>query len=215
MVTKKVADDATHVTIPSPNLMVASFTITGTAPYVQHKFSEKARKTMHDAQEAGSQAKKGKKKTARDFWADYTAAMHASSKKWYGIPAGAFRCAMVSACRIVGFKMTLAKLGIFILADGFDADEGTPLIKITKGKPEYSEHAVRLPNGSCDLRARPMWNPGWEAVVRIRYDGDMFDATSVANLMMRVGEQVGIGEGRPDSPNSCGMGWGTFSIAEK
>jgi hypothetical protein len=32
--------------------------------------------------------------------------------------------------------------------------------------------------------------------------------------MHRVGAQVGIGEGRPDSKNSTGMGWGTFEIKE-
>jgi hypothetical protein len=28
----------------------------------------------------------------------------------------------------------------------------------------------------------------------------------------RVGQQVGICEGRPDSKNSAGMGWGLFDI---
>lgn len=40
-------------------------------------------------------------------------------------------------------------------------------------------------------------------------------AVDVANLMNRVGAQVGIGEGRPDSKNSAGMGWGLFSIETK
>jgi hypothetical protein len=35
----------------------------------------------------------------------------------------------------------------------------------------------------------------------------------VTNLMQRVGLQVGIGEGRPDSRESAGLGWGTFAIA--
>jgi hypothetical protein len=30
-----------------------------------------------------------------------------------------------------------------------------------------------------------------------------------------VGRQVGIGEGRPDSRNSCGMGWGLFEIVNR
>jgi len=30
-----------------------------------------------------------------------------------------------------------------------------------------------------------------------------------------VGLQVGIGEGRPDSKNSAGMGWGMFTIEDK
>jgi ribosomal protein S17 len=41
---------------------------------------------------------------------------------------------------------------------------------------------------------------------------DQFKVQDVANLLSRVGEQVGICEGRPDSKNSAGMGWGTFQV---
>jgi hypothetical protein len=50
----------------------------------------------------------------------------------------------------------------------------------------------------------------WQAKVRVRFDADLFTPADVANLMLRAGLQVGIGEGRADSPNSCGMGWGHF-----
>jgi len=36
----------------------------------------------------------------------------------------------------------------------------------------------------------------------------------VTNLLARMGMQVGIGAGRPDSTDSAGMGWGTFRIAK-
>ena len=75
--------------------------------------------------------------------------------------------------------------------------------------------AVRNESGVCDLRPRPMWRKGWEAVVRVRFDGDQFTLIDVANLLLRAGMQVGIGEGRPDSRNSCGMGWGLFRLAEE
>ena len=119
---------------------------------------------------------------------------------------------MISACRTVGFQMTKSKLGVFIEPDGFDATDASPLVRILKGEPEYSELPVRNATGVVDLRARPMWQPGWEADIRIRFDGDMFSVEDVANLLLRVGCQVGIGEGRPDSPKSCGMGWGLFDI---
>ena len=66
---------------------------------------------------------------------------------------------------------------------------------------------------TVDLRARPMWDSGWSATVRVTFDLDQFSLQDVGNLMMRVGRQVGIGEGRPDSRNSAGMGWGLFDIA--
>jgi hypothetical protein len=56
-----------------------------------------------------------------------------------------------------------------------------------------------------------MWKQ-WKMTVRVRYDADMFSHNDIINLMMRVGQQVGIGEGRPDSKNSAGMGWGLFDI---
>jgi hypothetical protein len=121
---------------------------------------------------------------------------------------------MISACRTVGFKMTVAKLSVFVLPDGFDKDDGTPLVKILKGTPRQHEGLVRLATGVADIRIRPMWAPGWEAEVRVRFDADQFTATDVAHLMMRVGMQVGVGEGRPDSKNSAGMGWGTFNLQE-
>ena len=108
--------------------------------------------------------------------------------------------------------MTLAKLSVFIEADGFDADDNTPLIKIIKGDPQYSESVVRNETGVIDLRARPLWKPGWEAQVKVRYDADQFTTNDIANLMLRVGCQVGIGEGRPDSKKSTGMGWGLFEV---
>jgi hypothetical protein len=55
----------------------------------------------------------------------------------------------------------------------------------------------------------------WSADVNISYDSDQFTSTDVANLLQRVGQQVGIGEGRPDSKMSAGMGWGTFTLANE
>lgn len=200
------------VTIKPPNFQTAVFHITGTAPYVQHKFSAKAREQMRATQEAGSTARSKRAKAAKDFNAAYEGAMYRSGDGWTGIPAPSFRNGMISACRTVGFKMTLAKLSVFIDADGFDVDDGTPLVRISKGEPRYHESLVRLPTGVADIRARPMWEPGWEAEIRITFDGDQFTLSDVSNLLMRVGMQVGIGEGRPDSKNSAGMGWGTFRV---
>lgn len=203
---------AQNVTISPPNFISVDLTIRGTTPFVQNKFSKKARETIKASQEAGSTARKGTKREPKDFAGNYEGAIHRTPEGWAGIPAPAFRSAMISACRTVGFQMTKAKLGFFVEADGFDADDGTPLVKITKGEPHYTEHFTRNETGVVDLRARAMWDAGWEAVVRVRFDGDMFTPTDIANLMMRAGLQVGVGEGRPDSKKSAGMGWGLFML---
>lgn len=208
---KKPTTQETAVQITAPRIHTAEFNIAGTAPYIQLRFSEKAMNAMAEKMKAGSQANKKKAKDARDFDEDFRQAMHISDDGWKGIPASAFRNAMISACRLVGFKMTLAKLSVFVLPDGFDKVDGVPLIKID-GKPEPHIMHARNATGVCDLRVRAKFWP-WSATVRVQYDADQFSATDAANLMTRVGAQVGIGEGRPDSKMSAGMGWGTFKLA--
>lgn len=203
-----------EVQIPAPNFKVAEFTIQGTAALVVNKFPQKAREAMRAKQEQGKQAKKGVPREAKDFELCFQQARHISTDGWDGIPASAFRSAMISACRLVGFKMTIAKLGLFVVADGTDRDEGTPLVRIVADEePARLEMATRNETGVCDIRVRPQWRE-WGAKVRIRFDADLFSVDDVTNLLMRAGLQVGVCEGRPDSKNSTGMGWGTFEIVK-
>lgn len=198
----------TQVTIKPANIQTALFNIRGTAPLVQARFSKKAELMAKMA--LGSTANSKRERKARDYEQEMQDAMHISSEGWQGLPAPAFRAAMISACRLVGFKMTLAKLSVFIEHDGIDALDGLPLIKFD-GTPELNTMHTRNATGVVDVRARPMWRE-WSAKVRIRYDADQFTITDVTNLMQRVGMQVGIGEGRPDSRSSAGLGWGTFEL---
>ncbi len=187
------------------------FEISGTVPLKQLRFSEKAKAAIMATQMAGSQAK-GKKRVRekRDYDSDFKQSYYQMSDGSYGIPAAAFRNAMISACRTVGFAMTLAKLSIFCEEDGLDSIDETPLVRL-EGKPTMSIDPVRNANGSCDLRARAKFSK-WKASVRIRFDEDQFSLVDVANLFNRVARQVGIGEGRPDSKKSAGMGLGLFKL---
>lgn len=204
------AKPAAKVTIQPPKFERAAIRIRGTAPYLQHKFTAKARAIIEAKHREGSRSKKGQAKEPRDFEGDVEAAKHISTEGWCGIPAPAFRNALVSACRLVGFQMTRAKLSVFVEADGYDADDRTPLVRI-EGDPTIHEAFVRNESGVVDLRWRPMWEE-WEATVNLRWDADQFSVADIANLLARAGAQVGIGEGRPDSPNSNGLGFGTFEI---
>src|SRR5262245_11713907 len=98
-----------NIIISAPNFKTLGLRIIGTAPYVMHRFGEKAMKQIRDKQVAGSQAKKGQKKESRDFDKEYLEALYQSKDGWHGMPAPSFRRAMISACRTVGFAMTLAK----------------------------------------------------------------------------------------------------------
>lgn len=202
------------VAITPPNMLTARFQIIGTAPLVQNKFSQRVLEGMAADQAAGPSAKKRSKRDAKDFDLCVREATHIAEDGWAGIPASAFRAGLISTCRLLQFPMTLAKLSIFVVADGYERDRFgvQPLVKITKGKPERTDFAVRNATGVADIRPRPMWTEGWEAVVTIRFDADQFTLDDVTNLLARMGEQVGIGAGRPDSKESAGMGWGTFRI---
>lgn len=207
------SDKVQRIVITPPNMQGTIIRIIGTAPYVANKFSKEAQAIMMAKQEAGEQSRKGKKREPKDFQKIYLGMVHYSEDGWIGMPASAFRKAMVSACRLVGFKMVLAKLSVFVMGDGIDRDDGQPLIKIV-GKPVRKDMPVRLANGSTDIMPRPFFHD-WSAKVNLEWDADQFSVTDIGNLMMRVGRQVGIGAGRPDSTNSTGMGWGTFRIDDR
>lgn len=201
-----------QVTVSAPNMQVVELFIRGIDPYVQNKFAAKAMAQIMATQAAGSTARSKKKREPKDFDKVCDDATHHSRDGWVGIPAPAFRNGMISACRLIGFKMTLAKLAVTVKADGYDRDDGTPLVRIY-GHHRRHDGAARNDNGSVDIRCRPMWE-SWMAKVQVRYDADTFTAQDIANLMLRVGLQVGIGEGRNDSKDSCGIGWGSFDLSD-
>lgn len=201
--------------IKAPNFKTHVFLLRGNAPYVSNKFSDEARNMMRAKQAAGSQAKrKGEAKPGRDFDNDFKQSMHLDEKGRPGVPASCFRQAMVSACKTVGFKMTIAKLALFVQHDAIDAGDSSPIVFFSKGEPEHFEAATRNQTGVADIRVRGKWAAGWEIPLRVEYDADMFSAADIENLLRRVGRQVGIGAGRPDSKMSCGQGWGTFDVID-
>ncbi len=209
MTQKKTVSKSEHIVITPPRFDQAVFRIRGTAPYVQHKFSQKARNEILKGQEAPG-GKSRKKREPRDIKTEYAACLHIGEDDRYGIPCSGFRSALIDACRAAGYVMTKAKMSVFCLADTIDADEGTPLVHI-EGTHEPVESAVRLESGTASVAVRPMWRK-WSAAVRLQWDADQFGLVDIANLLTRAGIQVGVGEGRPFSKKSNGMGWGTFEI---
>lgn len=204
-----------HVTIAAPNLVTAVFEIKGNAPLVIHRFSQKAKNGMLGKMEEGTQTKKGKAKhDATDLDQVCEDGKYVSKEGWEGFNASAIRNALISACRLVNFKMTVGKLSLFCVQDGWDKAEPTvPLVRIY-GKSRRLDTPARVATGAFYITIRPCYDD-WSAKVKIRFDADQFKLQDVANLLARAGTQVGIGEGRPDSRDGCGMGWGVFSVIGK
>jgi hypothetical protein len=204
--------ESKQVIIKAPNWERATIHIVGTAPYVQNRFSKYKQNEMAKTQEEGSKAKKTRKgKPPKDFNKIYEESLHISQDGWHGIPATAFRNAMIDACRLTEFDMVRCKMCVKIVPDGLDAENLEPLVKITKGKPRMFVDRVRVGISSTDLAARGMFEK-WEADVTIEWDADVFQAVDVVNLLARAGLQVGVGAGRPLSKTSGGTGKGTWEV---
>jgi hypothetical protein len=210
---KAVDAPAVETVVVTPiNLVQLQVKIRGTAPLVMNAFSEKARMQMMTTMATPKSEKKPKsERPPRDYDAEFEQAHHRGPDGWVGFPCSGYRAAIISACRLAGVVMTRARQAVFIRADGLDVKSGQPLVRIIAGEGERTCMHVRNENGVADIRVRPMWRE-WEAVLTIEYDADWISAESVLNLINRAGYAVGCGEGRPGSPNSVGMGWGTFEI---
>jgi hypothetical protein len=203
----------TTVSIKPPNFGLAQFRIRGLTPLVIHRFSAKTKQEMKQKMETGKAAASRKNREAKSTDDLFQEARYVAREGWDGIHAGAFRAALISACRLVGFKMTLAKLSVFIVPDGVDAKEPQiPLVRI-HAKASKQEDVARVETGQPYVTVRAAYHD-WAADLRLRWDADQFTLSDLSNLLARAGMQVGIGEGRPDSKNSAGMGWGLFQIEE-
>lgn len=209
-----VPKNTASVTIKPPKFDIAVFSARGLAPLVIHRFSAKTKAQMKLKMETGKAAGNKKNREAKSTDDLYEEARYRSADGWDGFNASAVRAALISACRLVGFKMTLAKLSVFVEADGVDASE--PQISLIRiyGDPVKQEDMARVETGQPYVTVRAAYHQ-WSAKIRIRFDADQFTFEDVANLMARVGLQVGLGEGRPDSKHSAGMGWGLFTIEKE
>ena len=217
--TKKTPTEV-HVTIKPPRNEFVPVLIRGTSNYVSNKFSDEAKNMMMQDQMRGEVDKSRKKKREpKNFEAGFRGSLHVlvsdkdgkPLKDCYGIPCVAFRAAMVRAASLCGVEMTKAKMCVFVMPDGFDA-EGNGMVLITRGAPERFDAFVRNDNGSADIRARGRFAPGWEATVTIQYDADFLSADSAVNLLARAGVNVGVGAGRAFSKDSVGQSWGSFEV---
>jgi hypothetical protein len=202
-----------EVQVNAPNMVRAQFTIRGTTPLVIQRFSTKSQEAIMGRQREGttSKTKKGSR-APKDFDQLWKDALYVSNEGWNGFNATAIRCGIISVCRLVDYKMTLAKMSIWCIADGYDMFDNTPLVRITKGEPEQHLGPGRLATGVFDIKSRPLWKPGWEAVVTLGWDQDQFTHNDVTNLLWRMGLQNGLGEGRMNSRQSNGCGWGSFEV---
>jgi len=197
-----------RIEIPEIEIKEMTITVRGTSELITHQFGEKARKKIKSKQAQ----EPTKARAKRDPKAEYLASCYvmpsskykAGHKKCkYGVPASAFKNAMVAACRVTGAQMTVTKIAFHVSADESN------LVNLSFKKMEMREDVVRLagPSRPADLRYRPEFS-GWSCKLRIRYNSRAITAAQLVNLLNNAGFGVGIGEWRPERNGS----FGTFEV---
>lgn len=187
--------------------------IIGTTPLIMHRFSEKAKRQMLDAQQ-------GKKtpKQKRDPQAEYEASMHYTDDG-YGFPVLGFKAATVGAARFFGKDVKMTELRQFIFMHGVPSKDraeilvpvGGPYLDGTQqpAEPKMREDIVRLSMASTDLRYRGEF-ADWSATLVVTYVTSALSRDSVLSLIDAGGMGVGVGEWRPQKSGQNG----TYAIDE-
>lgn len=176
--------------------------IVGTSPLIVHRFDEKAKQMMLEAQQTRTRAKK----TPKDPAADFERSKYLLADGADGFPAVAFKCALVDAARLFdGVKMTELRAALHVEGEGHEQ-----LVRIVAPPPRMREDTVRVGMGTADLRYRAEYSP-WAAELRIGFVPRMISAASVVAIVDAAG-LGGVGEWRP-SKAKTGI-YGTFQVAE-
>lgn len=194
-------------TIRLERLTEAEITIPveGVTPIIPHKWSEKAKRMMRAKQSGQTVRQKREPKDPQEdamaacYWLDDASTIP-------GIPATAFKGAMVDACRFFEAPtMMMAKRMIFVVGEGVDQ-----LIRLD-GKSELREDIPRNETGVVDLRYRYQFYP-WSAQVTIRFPQKLITPESIATLLDAAGRN-GVGDWRPGAPKSNTGTFGQFRVA--
>lgn len=177
-------------------LQTITLTIRGRSPLIQHQWSEKALREMRD-KHAG---KKTKDREARDLQAEADAAMYRTADGKPGIPAMAFKAALISAAhKDIGLEKTLVRKALFL-----NVSDGNAVLPFCEhSEPFTREDCVRVGAGAPDLRYRPQFD-NWSVRLTMECDADLLRTEDVVNLINRAGYGVGICEWRPEKGGEFG-----------
>jgi hypothetical protein len=181
--------------------------IVGLTPLITQRWSEKARRMMLNAQQSTARAKR----EAKDPEANFNEARYRLPDGRDGVPATAFKAAIVHSARLFdGVTQVALRQTIIVEGDARD-DRGDALVAIDYENMIMREDTPRNASGVPDLRYRPQYWP-WRATLRIRtIEGQIKDEISVIRLVNAAGIG-GIGEWRPTSPKSATGTYGTFEV---
>lgn len=188
------------IEIPAPNFREIVVTVRGRPPgLLSDRYGERTRELIKERE---ANPNRRQEKVARDPEAEFLGALYviaqANGKPTrYGFPGPAFHKAMIAAAgRFAGLKNmgpTLAG-AITIEAD---------LVELRASEPIMREDPRSIKGQRSSLIYRA-WFEEWETDLPIRFDADLFTEKQVLNLIARAGEQVGVGNWRPEKKGNFG-----------
>lgn len=191
-----------QVTIPEADLKTISLAIRGIpgSTLLMNRFSEDAGQKIKD-----TQLNKPKKKCPKDPDKVFKGSQYRTADGKLGVPALAFKAAMVRAAKIAGENMTDMRTGFHVIGN---------IIPFTKhSKAIAREDFLSLPAGGRDWKIRTEIE-SWELKVTITFNNNFISADQLANLLSLAGFHCGILDNRPNSPKSSGN-HGLFQMANR
>lgn len=176
--------------------------IVGVTPLIPHQWSEKALRMMRESQSGRAAKAKKEPKVAE---AEAEAATYRLADGRPGMPATAFKAAIVDACKLYdGLPMTRAKIAFHVEGEG--ASQLVPI----EGESEIREDTPRNATGVVDLRYRRYFFP-WSAALRVVVVKSIIDMDSLVNLVDAAGSG-GVGDWRPSAPKSKTGTYGQWQV---
>lgn len=165
------------------------------SPLVMHKWSEKAKKMIRERKGG----RKTKDREPCDPEQEAIDATHLTLDGKPGIPAGAFRKALINAAhRDKGITKVLTSSALFI-----HAPDQSNVVPIKYARREHCEDPVRIGNNQIDLRYRPyFWD--WSCEVTFEVDQSQLRPMDVVKLLDMAGFGVGLLEFRPEKHGDYG-----------
>lgn len=201
--TSEVAEKS-MVTLKPLEDTVAVIHIVGLTPVIPHKWSEKAKSMMPGHPDKPAVAvKKGKRNPTEE--AEGCTYRLPNGKP--GMPATAFKAAIVDACRFFD-KPSMKEAKIWFHVIGVGPDQ---LVEI-RGTQSLREDTPRNANGSADLRYRYAF-ADWTATLHVRFMSNLTDEMSVMALVDAAG-RCGVGDWRPSAPKSNTGTFGTWRVKQ-
>ncbi len=191
-------EDQVSLSITHVHPHVATIPVIGITPLLCNAFGQERKLVI-----LNDQTSKIKLKPPRQPAAEVVKALY-QHEGVLGVPAQAFKSAIVNSCKRVleGIPGTQAKLLINVLPD-----LGSDLVRIWGRFATIRCDRVRNFNGVLDLRFRPQFWP-WGAQIQVSYVKPPLILETVVNVLNAAG-LVGIGDWRPE----MGGTFGSFRVA--